>query len=398
MEDELAVTSLLRALKSDGVDANVLNLCKEADRLRRQGHIDESVARAKDAVSLARTTGSFVANGVAFLYLGAARHSSSKSAEYTQTIADCKTAIAWLDRTGHNCFVAQAIQARLFQDRGTWRAAVEHYRRAIRTLDGLIEYHNKRGQTALADEYEKWRSRVQACVQHLEIPQPYLSVTKEYPMPQTVPNEPPSPSSLTTMEPGISPKTEEPLAFTQAGAVPPVAEEEPDAATFPGYLLELKMIPIYSASAHAGSAEELFELPVEDYLDLNQFIIRGKPYLFEPAQTKVVYTRVISLSRDQSYIIVEVIGDSMEPALREGEFVLVKQQNHHDYSGQIVIVHSGRQNVHDPVKYIIKRIREKTDGIWLESDNAKYGAPQASDTDAQYELVGVVVGRFYPAL
>lgn len=401
MRDELTVTSLLQELRFDGIDDKVMSLCREAEQLRRQGRIEESIEQAKDAVRLARSTNTGFANGIAFLHLAVARHSSRVSTEYAQAIDDCDTAIAWLDPDDHNYFIAQALQARLFLDRGNWQRAVERYQRAIRTLNRLIEHHNRRGELEEADEHDKWRRTIQAYVRYLGIPEPLAKVPKEQPILRWSTSTSQAEFYSPTVSQNISPSTAQAEALPappQEKRTQPEAEAEPFDIFATGYLLELTTIPVYNAFAHAGSAEDAFELPTKDYLETNVFIIRDKPFILKPVETKTGSGQRIRLRRNQGYIIVEVKGDSMEPSISDGDFVLVRRQPQHDHTGQIIVVDSGEQKVQDSVRNVIKRIREDSEGIWLESINEKYPPFKLSDAESHFEFLGVVVGIFSPRL
>lgn len=69
---------------------------------------------------------------------------------------------------------------------------------------------------------------------------------------------------------------------------------------------------------------------------------------------------------DQADYALRIEGDSMEPALREGEYVAVRRQ-HTAEDGDIVVARVGSE-------LVLKRLRRSPHGVTLQSDNPAYAA------------------------
>jgi len=79
-------------------------------------------------------------------------------------------------------------------------------------------------------------------------------------------------------------------------------------------------------------------------------------------------------------------GDSMEPTLREGEYVAVHRR-HTAEDGDIVIARVGAE-------LVLKRLRRSPHGVTLQSDNPAYAAIPTSD--GELEIEGVVMCSWRP--
>ncbi len=79
-------------------------------------------------------------------------------------------------------------------------------------------------------------------------------------------------------------------------------------------------------------------------------------------------------------------GDSMEPTLREGEYVAVRRQHTAD-DGDIVIARVGAE-------LVLKRLRRSPHGITLQSDNPAYAAIPVAQADLAVE--GLVTCSWRP--
>lgn len=92
---------------------------------------------------------------------------------------------------------------------------------------------------------------------------------------------------------------------------------------------------------------------------------------------------------------VAVTGESMLPALRPGDVLLVRAGARVRMGGLVVARHP-----HDPAEVIVKRVVHRTeDGWWLESDNQRAPGRQDSwDFGAVPDrlIAGAVVARYWP--
>ncbi len=83
---------------------------------------------------------------------------------------------------------------------------------------------------------------------------------------------------------------------------------------------------------------------------------------------------------------INVLGDSMEPTLYDGNVVFIDKQKYSIEKGGIFVVST-------PVGLFIKRLQIKTDGtLDLISDNSNYGAENVRLDDVK--ILGQVVGAF----
>jgi repressor LexA len=92
-----------------------------------------------------------------------------------------------------------------------------------------------------------------------------------------------------------------------------------------------------------------------------------------------------AVSENADYAL-RIKGDSMEPTLREGEYVAVRRQ-HTAEDGDIVIARVGSE-------LVLKRLRRSPHGITLQSDNPAYAAIPMSPGDLAIE--GVVTCSWRP--
>jgi repressor LexA len=92
-----------------------------------------------------------------------------------------------------------------------------------------------------------------------------------------------------------------------------------------------------------------------------------------------------AFAEDADYAL-RIEGDSMEPTLREGEYVAVRRQHVAD-DGDIVIARVGSE-------LVLKRLRRSSHGITLQSDNPAYAAIPVTEGDLALE--GVVTCSWRP--
>jgi len=89
---------------------------------------------------------------------------------------------------------------------------------------------------------------------------------------------------------------------------------------------------------------------------------------------------------DHADYALRIEGDSMEPTLREGEYVALRRQHVAD-DGDIVIARIASE-------LVLKRLRRSPHGITLQSDNPAYAAIPVSEGDLAIE--GVVMCSWRP--
>jgi tetratricopeptide (TPR) repeat protein len=147
MSEQLAIANLLSLLQIDPHD-NALQLCRDADSLRRRRRYAEAIDLAKQAVRMSRQN--YAEMGVALLYLGSIRASAHRSADDTQAVRDCERAVRTLSIHPHNRVIAQIIrgQIELEIDEARQAAALVNFDQAYQSLEKLIlttrEYNQKK--------------------------------------------------------------------------------------------------------------------------------------------------------------------------------------------------------------------------------------------------------------
>ena len=86
-----------------------------------------------------------------------------------------------------------------------------------------------------------------------------------------------------------------------------------------------------------------------------------------------------------SMVFMDVVGDSMEPGIRDGDMVLVDQSNT-GISPQVVLAVGLEDAIY------LKRVEKRSDGILLHSDNAAYSSMEVyGDELNSFRVIGKVV-------
>ena len=111
-------------------------------------------------------------------------------------------------------------------------------------------------------------------------------------------------------------------------------------------MMAFAIIPKYAAKAGAGSSWET----------------SGETEGFYAFRRDWLHANNISAAKAR---LIEVRGDSMEPTLREGDTLLVDENDTALMEGLIYVVTLGDE-------LLVKRILKDLDGIWLKSDNPHY--------------------------
>ena len=129
---------------------------------------------------------------------------------------------------------------------------------------------------------------------------------------------------------------------------------------------ELVYVPKVQAKLCAGGGSfEVGALPVSEHPFPRQWLAKmGSP---------------------SSMVFMDVVGDSMEPGIRDGDMVLVDQSNT-GISPQVVLAVGLEDAIY------LKRVEKRTDGILLHSDNAAYSSMEVyGDELSSFRVIGKVV-------
>jgi SOS-response transcriptional repressor LexA len=135
---------------------------------------------------------------------------------------------------------------------------------------------------------------------------------------------------------------------------------------------------LHRARRQAAPVPGVTELPVLGY-------IRAGPMSEIEQQDEGVLRLPEAFAGNADYAL-RIEGDSMEPTLRQGEYVAVQRQ-HTAEDGDIVIARVGSD-------LVLKRLRRSPHGVMLQSDNPAYAAIPTSD--GELEIEGVVMCSWRP--
>ncbi|MBP7806566.1 hypothetical protein KA057_02695 [Candidatus Gracilibacteria bacterium] len=112
----------------------------------------------------------------------------------------------------------------------------------------------------------------------------------------------------------------------------------------------------------------------------------GKSILAEYPRKKLeIDKNLINESEKESYFITRAKGDSMEPFIHSGDFLLIKVQQGFNPEDQVMVVHNGLPK--------IKKVLQDGDKLVLRSFNREFG-DFIVEPDDSAEIVGVVKKRF----
>ncbi len=112
----------------------------------------------------------------------------------------------------------------------------------------------------------------------------------------------------------------------------------------------------------------------------------GKSILEEYPRKKLEIDKdLINESEKDSYFITRAKGDSMEPFIHSGDFLLIKVQQGFNPEDQVMVVHNGLPK--------IKKVLQDGDKLVLRSFNREFG-DFIVEPDDSAEIVGVVKKRF----
>lgn len=162
---KLSLPNLLSYLQVDdrSGETGIIQLCREAEALRRRRRYDKAIAVATSAAQLAYTVHNHDLHGVTLLYLSLARLSQGTLDERERAIRDCEKAMTAFYLKPHNHAIAQIFRAEIDRhvgnrdedEREKWRqAALVHFRQAANNVQSLAKYHQARGQLEKAKEYQ----------------------------------------------------------------------------------------------------------------------------------------------------------------------------------------------------------------------------------------------------
>jgi len=89
------------------------------------------------------------------------------------------------------------------------------------------------------------------------------------------------------------------------------------------------------------------------------------------------------MARSGSFFGLKIQGDSMEPRMREGDIVIVRQQDHAESGDTVIVTVNG-------IDATCKRLRKYRDGIELISNNPAYSPMFFSNEDIEIKPVRII--------
>jgi len=147
----------------------------------------------------------------------------------------------------------------------------------------------------------------------------------------------------------------------------------------------------YIAKTPFGGYQVLRKFEESDQLSLPFFGFAqcghaGSAILAEYPRKKLEVDKdLINEVEKDSYFITRAKGDSMEPFIHSGDFLLIKVQSGFNPEDQVMVVHNGLPK--------IKKVLSDGDRLVLRSFNPAFG-DFVVDEDDEAEIVGIVKKRF----
>ncbi len=138
MSEHLSIANLLSLLQFDPQD-NALQLCREADSLRRRRRYTEAIELAERGVEMSRA--SYVRLGVALLFLSSIRASAHRPDDGQLAIRDCERGIRALSIHPHNHAIALVLLGQIqleIDEEANQADALASFDRARQALDEFI--------------------------------------------------------------------------------------------------------------------------------------------------------------------------------------------------------------------------------------------------------------------
>ncbi len=346
MMDSLSIESLLRLIEPIGIDAEIYRRCVEAERLSRQRKFEQADVQARTAIEIAARADDARTTGIAFLYLAAIRHVSSSKADRDRAPLDCETAIRWLRQDNHHLALAEAICARMHDVDGRPREAIEHYKQANRILGKLIEQTYRQDDRDKHHTYDQLHRAITAYIRRIEFGAPIIAPAAE---PQPAPGTPGIPPQPVQPQPAPPPPPS-PVVSAPAQpapqAPPPVTLPHPTrliwSASEPVRLEAVQTLDLLP-TAVAGSDGAALGIAGSYAIEVSRVSIAGKPYVTHRIGSPPGDRDSLRLHPDRFYWLYAVArnGDDIG---QDSEYVLVRQQEHPDMRGQMVVALEPKKN------------------------------------------------------
>lgn len=319
MADDFSISDLLRMLHVERQNTTI-RMAEESERLCRRHRCEEAIVAAKNAVRIAGHKSGL--QGIALLYLSAARFSTGMPDEREQSIRDCTHAIRVLSIHTHNRAVAQIARAKFeIESDGPQNkvSAMEHLNDAAKTL-----------QTLITDSYEHQRFNETKLYQDLlgfvdDKTEKLHSSLTEIDLADYAPSTRPIPASSVSVEPPMVKPVQPQEVPLQQIASQPQYERIKGKLPIPTQLLWPTPAPTKVELFPVGNGARL------DYIDASRLSVDGQPFSLEPVYPVSGHEKAVRILAGKQYLAYQVEGNP-------NQRVLVRSQDRPDQMRQLVVV------------------------------------------------------------
>jgi hypothetical protein len=313
MSEQLSIANLLSLLQIDPHDT-ALQLCRDADSLRRRRRYTEAIELAERAVHMSRQN--YARMGVALVYLSCIRASAHQPDEDTQAVRDCERAIRTLSIHPHNRVMAQIIrgQIELEIDEARQADALASFDEAYQSLEKLIlttrEYHQQKYLLI----YRNLQTALSAQIGQLSVT---IGAVKPI---EVAPEETGDQSTPLPVE------TDQPTIQTRPGQATPAPIRLP---------IPTKLIWPFTDPASIEMVTPIGGALL-DAIEINELEIEGRHYKVNPIGPTPHGSGSLRLQHGQQYVTLKVDGPN-------DQHVLIRRQNRLDQKRQFIVVADSSQ-------------------------------------------------------
>lgn len=309
MSEHLSIANLLSLLQFDPQD-NALQLCREADSLRRRRRYTEAIELAERGVQMSRS--SYVRLGVALLFLSSIRASAHRPNDGQLAIRDCERAIRALSIHPHNHAIALVLLGQIqleIDEEANQADALASFDQARQALDELIlttrEYH----QQKYLQIYRNLQAALTTRIGQLSAALAAVEPIKVWPK-EAVDQATPLPTLV-----------EQATIPTRPGQATPIPIRLP---------IPTKLIWPTTEQASLEVVAVMSGVPL-DSVEISQLSIEGHDYKINPIKPTPTGSQSLRLQHGQQYVTMQV--DS-----KVDQRVLIRRQDRPDQKRQFIVV------------------------------------------------------------
>jgi hypothetical protein len=318
--EEFSIPDLLSLLQVDNRNA-AIKMAMESERLCRRHRYEEAITAAQNAVHISGHKSEL--QGIALLYLSAARFLTAMPDECEKSIRDCTRAIRVLSTHTHNRAIAQIVRAKYeIESDGTRNkvSAVEHLDIAAKMLQGLITDSHEYQRGDRAKLYQDLLEFVESKAGQLHSSLTEIDLADRMPSTQQTPSTSVSDKQEEVIEPIQSQEIPSPQAASQSQQ-----DKIESKLPIPTRLLWPTPSPTRVELFPPGIGTAL------DYIDASRLSVDGQPYFLEPIAPVSDSEKSVRLYAGKQYLAYQVEGSP-------NQRVLVRNQDRPDQRQQFVVV------------------------------------------------------------